>query len=361
MAEDKDDSQKTEEPTPKRLQDARKKGDVAKSQEVAGVIVLATGTMVLALLAGPMARTLAGELSSYLANAHLADPAALSQRGPWMRLAGAVGLVMAAPLAALLVASVLAHVVQTGGVFSAERLKPKLDKLSPVSGFKRVFGLSAAANFFKGLAKLGLVGGAAAAVVWPRRDEIMAAAGAEPAALLPQVRDIAIAVLIAALAVYALIAAADYIGQRQSFMKRQRMSRQDIKDEHKQTEGDPHVRARLRQIRQERAQRRMIAKVPEATVVVTNPTHYAVALKYEQGGGSPAPICVAKGVDATALKIREVAEEHKVPIVEDPPLARGLFATVELDQPIPPEHYQAVAKIIGYVFTLAARRRRRPR
>ena len=143
-------------------------------------------------------------------------------------------------------------------------------------------------------------------------------------------------------------------------MKRNRMSRREIKDELKQSEGDPLVRAKLRQIRQERAQRRMMTKVPDATVVVTNPTHYAIALYYEQGE-TPAPICVAKGVDAVALRIREVAGEHSVPIVEDPPLARALFATAELDEEIPTEHFQAVAKVIGYVLSLAQGRRARYR
>jgi flagellar biosynthesis protein FlhB len=138
-------------------------------------------------------------------------------------------------------------------------------------------------------------------------------------------------------------------------MERQRMSRREIKEESRQSEGDPMIKAKLRQVRQERARRRMIAAVPNASVVITNPTHFAVALRYEQGE-TPAPICLAKGVDAVALKIREVAKEHDIPIVEDAPLARALFAAADLDQPIPREHYDAVAKVIGFVMRLSRRR-----
>jgi flagellar biosynthetic protein FlhB len=157
--------------------------------------------------------------------------------------------------------------------------------------------------------------------------------------------------MIAALAVLAVVAVLDYALQRYRFMQRNRMSKQEVKDELKQTDGDPAVKARIRKVRIERARRRMMAQVPEATVVITNPTHYAVALKYESGKMA-APICVAKGMDALALRIRAVAEEAEVPIVENPPLARALYASVELDEAVPPEHYKAVAQVIGYVMRL---------
>jgi flagellar biosynthetic protein FlhB len=164
-------------------------------------------------------------------------------------------------------------------------------------------------------------------------------------------------ILIAALAVLAAIAAGDYLLQRYQFLKRNRMSRQEIRDEFRRTEGDPAIKARIRQLRIERAKRRMIAEVPKATVVITNPTHYSVALRYESGK-TPAPICVAKGVDAVALRIREAADKHGVPIVENPPLARALYATIDLDEAVPPEHYKAVAQIIGFVMKLSGKARR---
>jgi flagellar biosynthetic protein FlhB len=148
----------------------------------------------------------------------------------------------------------------------------------------------------------------------------------------------------------AVVAIADYLFQYRQWYQRQKMSLQDLKEEFKQTEGDPTIKGKMKQVRQTRMRRRMIAAVPKATVVITNPTHYSVALRYERG--MDAPICVAKGVDALALKIREVAGEHAIPIVENPPLARALHATVEIDQAIQPEHYKAVAEVIGYVMRL---------
>jgi flagellar biosynthetic protein FlhB len=155
----------------------------------------------------------------------------------------------------------------------------------------------------------------------------------------------------AALGAMAVIAVADYFLQHMQFMKRNRMSKQEIKEEYRQNEGDPHIKAKIRQLRQERSRKRMMARVPEATVILMNPTHYAVALQYESGKMA-APLCIAKGVDAIALKIRAVAEDHDVPVVENPPLARALHASVEIDEPVPPEHYKAVAQVIGYVMRL---------
>jgi flagellar biosynthetic protein FlhB len=218
-----------------------------------------------------------------------------------------------------------------------------------------MFGPEGWMNFFKGVGKMALVGGAVALVMWPRRDELLALPALAPIGLLQEVYSATIELLIAALIVYAFIAAADFAFQRHQFIDRNKMSQKEIKDEFKDTEGDPMVRAKLRQIRQERAQRRMMARVPDAAVVITNPTHYAVALEYVQGV-TGAPVCVAKGVDEVALRIRELAEANGVPIVEDPPLARGLYASVDLEEAIPPEQFAAVAKVIGYVLSLKSRR-----
>jgi flagellar biosynthetic protein FlhB len=173
------------------------------------------------------------------------------------------------------------------------------------------------------------------------------------------VKDKAVALMIALTSAAALLAGMDYIFTRQSYMKRQRMSHREIKEEHRQQEGDPMVKAKLRQIRMEKAKQRMMANVPKASVVITNPTHYAVALRYEQGE-TDAPICLAKGVDDVALRIRELANQNEIPIIEDPPLARALYASADLDEAIPREHYEAVAKIIGIVMRLARRRGARP-
>ena len=221
-----------------------------------------------------------------------------------------------------------------------------------IIGFKRVFGLDGLLNFVKGIAKILLVGGACVWAAWLERERVVTALDLPPAGVATLAFSLVFKAVLAGLVVLAVIAALDYVYQRRRFMGRHRMTRQELRDELKQSEGDPQVKARIRQIRLERSRKRMIAAVPEATVVITNPTHYAVALKYESGKMS-APVCVAKGVDHLALTIRKVAEENDVPVVENPPLARALYAAVEIDDEIPAEHYKAVAQIIGYVMRLA--------
>jgi flagellar biosynthetic protein FlhB len=235
-------------------------------------------------------------------------------------------------------------------VWSTEALSPKFSKVSPVAGLGRLFSKQGLANFVKGLLKLGLIGSIMTALLWPKRDRLEGLVTMDVAAMLPIVRSLALDMLGAVVAALALVAVADYLFQYKQWYARQKMSLHEIKQEHKQSEGDPLVKGKIRQIRQQRARKRMMAAVPTASVIITNPTHFAIALQYERGMN--APICVAKGVDAIALKIREVADKHGVPIVENPPLARALHATIEIDQEVPAEHYKAVAEIIGYVMKL---------
>jgi flagellar biosynthetic protein FlhB len=235
-------------------------------------------------------------------------------------------------------------------VWSSESLKPKLSKLSPAAGLKRMFSVQAIANFAKGLIKLVLIGAVMAAMLWPQRSRLEAVVQTDVLATLMLTRSLALHVLAVVIAILFFVAAADYLFQYRQWYERQKMSVRELKEEFKQTEGDPMIKGKIRQLRQSRMRKRMIAAVPKASVVITNPTHYAIALRYESGMN--APLCVAKGVDALALKIREVAGEHAIPVVENPPLARALHATVEIDQEIPPEHYKAVAEIIGYVMKL---------
>ena len=189
------------------------------------------------------------------------------------------------------------------------------------------------------------------AVLWPQRHRLDPLVATDPAAILPITRSLSVSTLGVVVAVLTVIAALDYLWQYRQWYERQKMSLRELKEEFKQTEGDPAIKAKIRQLRQTRARKRMIAQVPKASVVITNPTHFAVALQYERGMN--APVCLAKGADAVALRIRAVAEEARVPIVENPPLARALHATVELDQEIPPEHYKAVAEVISYVMRLS--------
>jgi flagellar biosynthetic protein FlhB len=246
------------------------------------------------------------------------------------------------------------NLIQHRPVFTLDRIKPDLSKLSLSSGLKRMFGVEGLSNLLKGLLKIGIVGAAIWMQVWPERGTLESVLSQSPMGVAGDMGHLLFKVLIAALAALAAIAAGDYFLQRFRFIQRNRMSKQEIKEEFRQTEGDPTIKAKIRQIRNERARRRMIAAVPEATVVITNPTHFAVALKYESGKMA-APVCVAKGVDALALRIREVAKEHDVPIVENPPLARALHASVDVDEAIPPEHYKAVAQVIGFIMRLSGK------
>jgi flagellar biosynthetic protein FlhB len=354
---DTNDDDKTEEPTPRKLEKAREKGDIVYSVEVGAAFSLIAATAIVVFMSGPITAGLARDFIGFLAtpDQYPAEPGALRA------IAAEVGLKLVAAFGlaciALAAAGVAARYVQDRPVFTGERLTPRLDKLNPVQGFKRVFGRAAVSAFLKSLAKLAVVGAALAWALWPRDASLERISLLDPAALLPFVQERVVAMLIALAGAAAAIAAVDYVFTRQSYMKRMRMSRREIKEELRQSDGDPTVKAKLRQIRTERARRRMLANVPEASVVITNPTHYAVALRYEPGE-TPAPVCLAKGVDAVAQRIREVAEENDIPIVENPPLARALFVAADVDQPIPREHYEAVAKVIGFVMRLARRKGR---
>jgi flagellar biosynthetic protein FlhB len=226
-----------------------------------------------------------------------------------------------------------------------------------MAGFKRLFSKTSLVNFAKGIAKLIIVGTAVIWALWPKREELGLLAMLEPAKLGTYSYGILNSMVGTAVAVLTVLAIADWLYQRHEWMERQKMSFQELKEEYKQLEGDPQIKAKIRQLRTQRARKRMMAQVPQASVIITNPTHYAVALKYEEGMN--APLCLAKGLDMVALKIREIGEGAKVPIVENPPLARALYASVEVDQEVPAQHYKAVAEVIGYVMGLRRRNGRR--
>ncbi len=353
MAEGPEQHEKTEEPTQKKLEDARKKGDVPKSQEVTSWFMLLSATLLVMLLSGDMTESLGSVLRNFLAMAHEVPADGANLRWLAWLLVIAVGGALAFPALLLWLAGIAGNVIQFRPVLTTDPLKPKLSRISPLAGVKRIFSAQGLANFLKGLAKLVLVAAVIAMVLWPRRDQLELLVSLAPGALLPFLRDLAVTVLGSVVAVMAVLALLDFAWQRHAWWKKQRMTIKEVRDEHKDMEGDPQVRAKIRQIRIERGQKRMMARLPEATVVITNPTHYAVALKYETYMN--APICLAKGLDAVALKIREVAEAHDVRIVENPPLARALYGSVELDQEIPEEHFRAVAEVIGYVMRLRER------
>jgi flagellar biosynthesis protein FlhB len=355
MAEERDDSDRSEDPTHKRLEEAYKRGDVVKSHEVNTWFVIAGATLVFIGFSGSMGSGLQATLRGLIANAHglRVDGAGLLQLAA--RLGAEIIAAIAIPILLLMLAAIGGNLIQHRLVWSAEALKPKLSKISPAAGLKRLFSKQALGHFVKGLVKLTLLGAIMTALLWPQRHQLPNLVGLDPAGLLPFTQTLSLELLGAAVAVLAIVAVADYVFQYRQWFERQKMSMRELKEEFKQSEGDPIVKGKIKQIRQARMRKRMMAAVPTASVVITNPTHYAVALRYEQGMN--APLCVAKGVDAVARRIREVALEHAVPVVENPPLARALHATVEIDREIPPEHYKAVAEVIGYVMRLSGIRR----
>jgi flagellar biosynthesis protein FlhB len=355
MSDTNDPASKTEEPTPRKLEQAREKGDVVRTMDLGHFANLAAVAAVIVFAGGWLSKNLAAHLMPFFSHP---DQMVLEGHGGvqvarYAMMAAAP--VLAAVMAAAAFSGAAASLVQTGLMFTPSKLKPDFKKVSPGAGFKRIFGIDGLAQFVKSLMKV-----AATAVLawwilkpfWPKLSELSAL---DVSAIVPLTIDILKRLVFAVAALTLVVAGGDWLWQRQRFMARMRMSREELKEDYKQSEGDPHVKARQKQLRNERARRRMMAAVPDATVVIMNPTHYAVALKYEQGEDA-APQCVAKGLDTLAMKIREIAEEAGVPVIEDPPLARALYAAVDIDDMIPPAHYEAVAKIIGFILNAANRR-----
>ena len=353
MAEENDPESKTEEATPRKLEEARRKGDVAKSMDVAPTLSLMGAAAVILMGGGWFATLMAEALVPFIAMPHrlmggleVGAGLELGVKALW-----AAAPFLAAVMFATIIGGVSGTVAQTGGLlFSAEKMKPKLDKINPLKGFQRIFGPDGLMQFAQTLVKLIVVSVVCWMVLEPHAREFEGMAAMHPSTILPLARDLTIALVASTIVLLGLTAVGDVFWQRLRFAKRMRMTKEELKEDYKQSEGDPHVKARLKQIRMQRSRQRMMANVPKATVIVTNPTHYSVALRYEPDQGDAAPVCLAKGVDAVALRIREVAREHNVPIVENVPLARALYATVDIDETIPREHFEAAAKVIGFVM-----------
>jgi len=348
MAEgpEKEAEDRTEAPTPRRLEKAREQGQVPLSREAVGFATLLGGTLAAALALPPLG--LEWLRAAYV----LLASAAEQETGPAMLALLRASLLALLPvLVAVSLAAILATMVQTGWLLHGQALAPKLSRLNPLAALKRLFGPEGLAELARTLAKLGIVGLA----LWRAVDlsVLQATLHRPPGALLAEAGHGALRLLLASLAAFALVAGLDLLWVRWRHIRQLRMSREDLREELRESEGDPQVKGRLRRLRESRARQRMLAAVPKAAVVITNPTHYAVALSYDQGQAT-APRLVAKGVDAMAARIRAMAEEHGVPIVANPPLARALYR-LEPDTEIPPEHWQVVAEIIAYVWRLQGR------
>lgn len=350
-----DDSQKTEDPTPRKLEEARKKGQVIHSREINNWMVLFSFTGII-LIASPY---LVGGLKDLLAN-FLSQSATIPTdeggMGKAIRslLTDVAGYIIL-PLLAISLAGVVSGFFQTGPLFTLEPLKPDLSKISIIKGMGRLFSAHSISELVKGIIKISLVSIAGLFVIMPYMGGMEHFVGLSFPQSLYELESLFLKMMIAVLSILFIVSIFDYLYQRAEFMKKMRMSKQEIMDEHKQTEGDPHVKARLKQLREQKARQRMMQAVPTADVVITNPTHYAVALRYDSKA-MDAPVMVAKGMDAIAEKIKEVAKENKVPIVENPALARALFSAMEIDDIIPKDYYKAVAEVISYVFKLKGKK-----
>ena len=352
MAEESEGEDKTEEASARKLQQAREKGDVAKSGDLPQALSLIGACVIVAIKGPELCRTLTVDLLPFLAHPEQLLGSLEGDGGIGIARAVVMDIIpiLLMVMGASMVLGIFGNVMQTGLMFTPSKLAPDFSKLDPMKGFKKLFGVDAFITFGKTLLKLTITGIIVWLVVKNRLTDILALAAASPLLILPYVHEAAIALAIAVCIFLFVEGVADFALQKFRFLQRMKMSKQEQKEEYKQTEGDPHIKAKLRQIRMEKGRRRMMSNVKTATVVVTNPTHYAVALHYEMGEMA-APICVAKGMDAVALKIREEAGKHNVPIVEDPPLARALFASMEIDEVIAEQHFAAVAKLISFIMS----------
>ena len=354
MAEENESGQRTEEPTPKKLDEARKQGQFANSREVNHWFMILAASIVVMALAPAFTRQITRAMIRFIDAPDLiaTDSHALSHA--MGDLLGDLAIAFLPIFLLFIIAAALPTLLQNGFLISIERIEPKLEKISLIKGFERLFSLRSIAEFGKGLLKIAVVGTVATMLLMPSMEKIYQIQTLAIPDLMIVIQDLAMRLLLGVLSIMTIVAGADYLYQRFEFIKSMRMSRQEIRDELKQTEGDPMVKGRLRQIRMERARRRMMSNVPKADVVITNPTHFAVALSYK-AEEMAAPRLIAKGADLIAQRIRDVAREHKVPVVENPPLARALYAAVDLEEEIPAEHYRAVAEVISYVYRLQGR------
>lgn len=348
-AEDEDDSAKTEEPTQRRLQRAREQGQVAQSAEVKNWAALVGITLSVGFAFPLLLADVVRLCRPFLEHPEAMTLSLAATSSALFDVFGRLLLALAPLIGVLLALGVLASVAQVGLLWSPARVKPMPSRMSPASGLGRILSRDGWVEFGKGIVKVVLVGAACGLAVRPLLRDVGTWPSFPLGDLLGRLDRAMLVLTAAAAAVMALVAALDFVYQRQAFLRRMRMTRHDLREEYKETEGDPHIKARIRNIRQARSRQRMMAAVPTATVVVTNPTHVAVALAYD-GEAMPAPKVVAKGADLLAQRIRELAREHDVPLVENPPLARALYGSVELDDVIPPEMYQAVARIIGAIM-----------
>ncbi len=346
---------KTEKPTPKRRAEARRKGQVARSADLCGAVVLLAALGGLVAFGPGIVDRLEGSMQEMLARASHPGQVSAAGLGALLSSAGMVFLMATAPVAlTCLLAGLGANIAQVGFRISPEGLRPDPKRLNPIRGAKNIFGTNALVEMVKSSGKVAIVGAIAALALLPNLTSLAALVGVEPPALGGEIAQRALQIAWMAAGAYLLIAFADLLWQRRRLDKELRMDKEEIRREQKEESISPELRSKLRRRQQQMSRGRMMAAVLGADVVVANPTHFAVALRYD--GSRPAPVVVAKGQDLIALEIRRVAKEHEVPVVENPPLARSLFKTVALDAEIPEELYRAIAELLAFVYRTARRR-----
>ncbi len=343
-----DDMEKTEEPTSKKLEDARKEGNVPKSMDTTGFVVLLIGILVLIFYLKYVVYYLERFYRYYVSFIGIE----LTKNIIFeilLNTAFNVIILLAPILGAVLLAGVLGNVMQFGFLFTTKPIMPKFEKINPIKGLKRIFSMKTVVEGIKITLKVAVAFGVGG---WLFFKFFLDIPKLELMSFYEQIKwfeNKALIIIFSMLAVFLVFAILDFIYQRYSYKKSLRMSKQEIKDEYKQTEGNPEIKAKIRQLQREMAKKRMMSEIPKADVVVTNPTHYAVAIRYDKTKDE-APRVIAKGVDNLALKIKEIAREHDIMIVENPPLARELYKLVDVDEVIPQKLYKAVAEILAYVY-----------
>ncbi len=357
MADDEDQSSKTEEPTDRKLNKLREEGNVPKSKEVGNMFMLFGMLLMVAFILpwelAQMRDLMAGMLQ-LAGTSRMAGPADV---GAALQLVLEKAFFILAPLlGALFVMAYFSGFVQTGPIFSTKPVEPKLEKISIMKGFKRLFSLKSLAEFLKSVVKLIVIGAVIWGIFYVYQEAFLLLPDVTLQEMAALTYEVAIWMLMAVLAVTVLMSVADFLFQKAEYTKENRMSRKELKDEVKETAGDPQIKQRQRQIQMQAAQQRMMQAVPDADVVITNPTHFAVALSYKPDEGMAAPKIVAKGADFIAQQIREIAKRNDVPLYEDPPLARQLYDNGELGEEIPFALYEVTAKVISHIMQLKQRR-----
>ncbi len=354
MSDTADKSQKTERPTRKKITQARRKGDIPQSQEIKHWFMLLGGGVSVWLFGDLVASGIRDTSVKFLSYPHDIRLDRLSLVGFLKEIGSDLAIVLFLPMLILIAAAIVGNSIMAKPTWSPDKLKPKFNKLNVVKGLKKLFNVRSFVELGKAVFKLVVIGSFAAIVVLPDMQFLRLVPTMDVIDVVHFIEELALLMIATVLGVMTFIALADAAFQKYKWTEDHKMTKQEVKDERKQADGDPAIKGKIRQIRMQRAMARIASTVPTADVILTNPTHFAVALKYDEAAMA-APILVAKGMDHMALKIREIAAEYDIPIIENPPLARAIYKDVEVDQEIPPHFYKAAAEIIGYVLRLKGR------